>query len=415
MTPTVSKDTPRAPLRIGIAGIGGYATSIADFCLGAMRQKPPLVRLAHVCDPHPTAHPARLEVFQAAGVSVHESYDAMLDQPLDAVWLPVPIHLHRPFAEKAIARGLAVMCEKPPAGTIDDFDAMTAAAEQARQTLLFGYQDVYDPAMLMLKRRILSGELGEIKSVTITACWPRDSKYYGRNDWAGRLKRGESWVLDSPMMNALAHPINLCLFLMGTSEQTSAPVTHISGELYRANPIENFDTVSCRAMLPGNVPMLICLTHAAEENFGPDVLIVGTKGSASFDFNDITIKFPARQIEVIHRQRDLRVHMVNQLARYQANQPLIGAVATPAIARPHLVLCNALSQNVKVHEVPESFIVQKTVASGGTQRAIRNIEALVRLCAREGQMFSESGQAPWSTGAHNIRVNGYSTFAGAAK
>ena len=35
----------------------------------------------------------------------------------------------------------------------------------------------------------LAGEIGKVKSATVAACWPREAAYYGRNNWAGKLKR----------------------------------------------------------------------------------------------------------------------------------------------------------------------------------------------------------------------------------
>ena len=64
---------------------------------------------------------------KALGVQTARTFEQLLELDIDAVWLPLPIDLHRPFTETALAAGKAVMCEKPAAGSVDDVDAMIAA------------------------------------------------------------------------------------------------------------------------------------------------------------------------------------------------------------------------------------------------------------------------------------------------
>jgi len=78
-----------------------------------------------------------------------------------------------------------------------------------------GFQDAYTQTTAKLKSRILAGEWGVIRSVRVIGAWPRPASYYQRNSWAGRIRVGESWVLDSPISNGLAHFLNLALYLAG--------------------------------------------------------------------------------------------------------------------------------------------------------------------------------------------------------
>src|SRR5205823_2302430 len=109
---------------------------------------------------------------------------------------PVPIHLHRRFTELALAAGKVVLCEKPAAGTVQDVDAMIAARDRSGLPVAIAYQHMYDPGILELKRRLLASDLGKIRSATVMGCWPRDSVYFSRNGWAGRLQFEGEWVLD---------------------------------------------------------------------------------------------------------------------------------------------------------------------------------------------------------------------------
>src|SRR5829696_1805709 len=96
---------------------------------------------------------ASLSRTSSASPSASRSYAELLDLPIDAVWLPLPIHLHRPYTERALAAGKAVLCEKPAAGCVDDVDAMIAARDASGRGVLIGFQDVYQPCVIQLKRR----------------------------------------------------------------------------------------------------------------------------------------------------------------------------------------------------------------------------------------------------------------------
>lgn len=50
--------------------------------------------LAGVFAPDAAAHAEMITELATAGVTAFDSYDELLATDLDAVWLPVPIHLH---------------------------------------------------------------------------------------------------------------------------------------------------------------------------------------------------------------------------------------------------------------------------------------------------------------------------------
>jgi predicted dehydrogenase len=257
------------PLRFGLTGLGGYARYVCDQLLAQDQAPEPAGKLIAVSDPEMDRYPARVADLAARGIPVVTDFRKLLDFPIDAVWLPLPIDLHLPYTEMALAAGKPVMCEKPAAGCVDDVDQMISARDRTGLPVAIGFQDVYQPSVAVLKDRLVSGEFGAPRSVCILGCWPRNEQYFARNGWAGRLRRDGRWVMDSPASNAFAHFLHLALFLLGPSRHECARPIDVSAELYRANRIENYDTCSMRFTLDNDVPIYLAYTHACCDDVEP--------------------------------------------------------------------------------------------------------------------------------------------------
>ncbi|MEL7373817.1 MAG: Gfo/Idh/MocA family oxidoreductase, partial [Pseudomonadota bacterium] len=282
-----------SPLRLGLVGISGYAGYIGRWLVSADGLPPSDLSLTSMYVPDPHLHQERISELSKLGVTFHPSYEALLEDNLDFVWLPVPMHLHRVMTEEALARGVSVMCEKPVAATIEDAMAMHEASRRARVPVLIGFQNMFEPATLELKRALLNARDNDPLHAVVTAGWPRGAKYYKRNDWAGRLRKNGDWVLDGPAGNAMAHFINLAAFLLGQNEMESARPVSIEAELYRANAIESYDTFSARVRFADNSTMTALLTHACETDLEPTVSISGPRINACW--RDLTDRVDVRR------------------------------------------------------------------------------------------------------------------------
>lgn len=402
------------PVVFGLVGLGGYAAQIAALLEGQSAGAAAPVRLAAVCEPDQVTHAARIAELRAKGVEVFNRYEDLLALPhIEAVWLPLPIDLHRPFTEQALAAGQAVLCEKPAAGCVDDLDAMIAARDRAGLPVAIGFQDVYDPTTLPLKRRLLEGVIGKIQHATVRVCWPRTDRYYARNAWAGRFERRGVWIMDSPANNAMAHYINIPLFLMGPTPETSAQPLAVEAELYRANPIENFDTLSMRVTLDGGVTLLVLLTHACEQVVSPEVVIHGQRGCLRRNNQTITLETPGGH-EIIQRIEDSRPTMLRRFAKAVRGQSdLEVALATLEVARAQLAAVNGASEASPIHSLA-SDLTRQIATPDGKLTAIPGIEAAFETCVRQNRMLHESGLVNWSRPAGRRDLRGYRHFAGPA-
>jgi predicted dehydrogenase len=210
------------------------------------------------------------------GTELFTDWQEMLDKfagQIDVCFIPTGINMHAPMSIAAMQAGANVFVEKPAAATVQEVAAMQEIADETGRFVAVGYQFIYQPDVAMVKQLLLDGKLGKITSIKTKALWSRNSIYYNRNGWAGKLKVNGEWVLDSQFNNANAHFLNVMSFLVGKSLHEAAELTCCCAELYRAHPIESPDTECLKATSIDGVNVYFFGTHACFEN-APVVLSV---------------------------------------------------------------------------------------------------------------------------------------------
>jgi predicted dehydrogenase len=254
------------PTRIGIIGMGGFAGWHHDIVkqLEAEGQ----CQLICTCDPDPGAFMDRMSAweFPRRDVLVFDNYLDMLDAcagQLDLVTIPTPVPLHAEMHRACVERGLAVYLEKPPTLDSAEMDSMLAVETRAHWQTNVGFNYIIEEPRQLLKRRIVQGEFGRVRKVSLSGLWPRSREYYQRNNWAGRLLLDGRPVLDSCMGNAMAHITHDVLFWAGQGDVLSwAPIQQVRAELYRAHAIQGVDTFFITAQTDDGIALQLALTHA---------------------------------------------------------------------------------------------------------------------------------------------------------
>lgn len=111
-------------MHFAVAGCG----VISRFHLDAIRS----IEDAALCGVYDPVEASARAAAQAYGTRAYPDYDALLADPqVDAVCICTPSHLHAPLALQAVAAGKHVLIEKPVALTLEDCDAVAAAARAA--------------------------------------------------------------------------------------------------------------------------------------------------------------------------------------------------------------------------------------------------------------------------------------------
>jgi D-xylose 1-dehydrogenase (NADP+, D-xylono-1,5-lactone-forming) len=94
------------------------------------------------------------------------SYEELLaDESLDAVYIPLPNHLHREWAIRAAEAGKHVLCEKPLALNAAEAQEMVDACNKAGVQLAEAFMYRYHPRYTMIRDLIRSGEIGELRGI----------------------------------------------------------------------------------------------------------------------------------------------------------------------------------------------------------------------------------------------------------
>ncbi|MDZ7908228.1 MAG: Gfo/Idh/MocA family oxidoreductase [Gemmobacter sp.] len=112
--------------------------------------------------------PEKADAFRAfaPGLRLHDSYEALLADPgIDAVYIPLPNHLHLEWSLKAIAAGKHVLTEKPMTLKAAEFDQLIAARDASGLLVAEAYMILHHPQWQKVRDLIAGGAIGRVNHV----------------------------------------------------------------------------------------------------------------------------------------------------------------------------------------------------------------------------------------------------------
>src|SRR5712692_7737958 len=96
------------------------------------------------------------------------SYEELLaDRDIDVIYNPLPNHLHVPWSIRAAEAGKHVLCEKPISMTVAECRTLIEARDRTGVKIGEAFMVRTAPQWLRVREIVRSGEIGELRSVTV--------------------------------------------------------------------------------------------------------------------------------------------------------------------------------------------------------------------------------------------------------
>lgn len=242
---------------------------LSTAAIGRMKVIPAIQKAAH-CEvvaiaSRDAAHGARVAA-QLAIPTVHGSYEALLADPqVEAVYIPLPNHLHARWAIAAAGAGKHILCEKPLALSASDAERMIAAAEHAGVLLMEAFMYRLHPSWIAVRDLVATGRIGRLTALQSWFSYHNDDPTNIRN------------ILDAgggALYDIGCYCVNLSRMLFASEP------TRVEGVVVR-DPTDGTDVVTSGILdFENGLASFTCSTRAEDDQ---RVDIYGTEGRISIE------------------------------------------------------------------------------------------------------------------------------------
>ena len=189
-------------------------------------------------------------------------YEALLADPdIDAVYIPLPNHLHAEWTVLAAEAGKHVLCEKPLAMTLAEVDRIAAAAAAARVHVAEAFMYRHHPQTHAVQELVAGGAIGTLRF--IRGCFSFTLDRPGDVRFDAAKGGGALWDVG-------CYPVSYARTLAG-SEPEAVQASAVMG------PTHVDMSVAAVLRFPGNVLALIDASFVAP--FRTEVEVVGSTGT----------------------------------------------------------------------------------------------------------------------------------------
>lgn len=258
-------------IRVGIAGQGRSGYSIHAAWL---KQAPKKYKIVAVSDPNPEMRAGAVKEF---GCRVYRDYPGLIqDQEVELFINALPNLLHPQGTIDALKGGKHVVCEKPLAIKVKDFDKMVATAKKSRRVLAPFQNSRFHAAFEKVQEVIASGKLGEIVYIRINS-----SNFSRRWDWQTLQ---EYW--GGNLNNTGPHLMDQAVVLFGNR----APQVHC--RMGSFNPWGDADNFCAVRLYGKNAPVIdVQLSSFQAYPQGPMYHVEGTQGGLAGGVNELNWRY----------------------------------------------------------------------------------------------------------------------------
>jgi predicted dehydrogenase len=221
--------------------------------------------------------------------AVHDTYAALLADPaLDAVYIPLPNGLHGQWTLAALKAGKHVLCEKPFTANAAQAREVAAAAEGAGLVVMEAFHYRYHPLAQRMLEVVQSGELGAIRRVETSMCFPLPMFSDIRYNFG---------LAGGALMDAGCYAVH-CLRLLSGGEPVVTSATALT--LRRDRRIDR--AMTAQFALPGGATGRIRASMWSRTLLSIRARVVGEHGTMTVD-NYAAPQLPSRFIVAVHGKR----------------------------------------------------------------------------------------------------------------
>jgi predicted dehydrogenase len=195
---------------------------------------------------------------------VHGSYEALLADPeIDAVYIPLPNHLHAEWTIAAARAGKHVLCEKPLALTADDAERMIDICRTEGVRLMEAFMYRLHPSWVAVCELVSAGRIGRLMAVQSWFSYYNDDPANIRN-----IREAGGGAL----YDVGCYSVNLSRMLFGSEP------TRVEASVTR-DPTNGTDVLTSGLLEFGDgVATFTCSTRAEDDQ---RVHVYGTQGRIS--------------------------------------------------------------------------------------------------------------------------------------
>jgi predicted dehydrogenase len=192
----------------------------------------------------------------------YASYEALLADPsIEAIYNPLPNHLHVPWTIRAMEAGKHVLCEKPVALTAEEARLLLAARERTGRIIAEAFMVRQNLQWLRAREIARSGAIGEVRAIQTFFSYFLDDPTNIRN---------KADIGGGGLMDIGCYAIATARYIFG------AEPVRVVGTIDRDPSMHTDRLTSALAEFPGN--RHLTFTCATQLSPYQRVVIVGTKG-----------------------------------------------------------------------------------------------------------------------------------------
>jgi len=256
------------PVGFAAVGLGTISNIFMSAC--ATMQTAKIVGLV-------TGHPAEKGPRYASMYNVpqdsiytYDTFNKIRDnKAIEAVYIGLPNSMHMEYTIRAAEAGKHVLCEKPMAVSSAECKKMIDACKHANVKLMIAYRIQYEPLWAELKKRINSGEIGKVQSVT--------GGFYGSQP-LGAWRLNMALAGGGSLMDLGIYPLNATRYVLD-EEPTVTSATASTPDASDPRFAQMEETIKWTMKFPNGVTASFGSSYGER---GPsDLTIVGDKGTLS--------------------------------------------------------------------------------------------------------------------------------------